>query len=123
MTVTMTGLFAFRLGLLGFRLFDLRMMLCLLRLFLPLLLCHRIANGIKMLLLRRVKLSITGADSFAEFPQFRLSGLDRFGHTLELYSSANSLASSKQRMVAIRAASLERKSNGWRISSNVIPTT
>jgi len=81
MTVAMTGFFVFRLGFLGFRLFGLHMLLRLLRLFLPLLLCHCIANSIQMLLLRGVKLGITGADSFAEFPQFRLSGLDGFGHT------------------------------------------
>lgn len=122
MTVTMTGLFAFRLGFLGFRLFGLQMMLRLLRLFLPLLLCHRIANSIEMLLLRRVKLGISGANSFAEFPQFRLCGLDRFGHTLEPYSSPNSLASRKQRLVAIRAAAAEGKSNTLAICANVNPT-
>lgn len=106
MRVTVTVLLLFRFCFRGFRGLFLQLLLPF-RLLLPLLLCHRIANSIKMLLLRRVKLGISGADSFAEFPQFRLSGLDRFGHTLEPYSSPNSLASRKQRLVAIRAAAAE----------------
>lgn len=121
MTVTMAGLLVFRLGFLGFRLFGLQMMLCLLRFPLLLLLGDRATNGIEVLLLRRVERGITGANSFAEFPQFRLSGLDRFGHTLEPYSSPNSLASRKQRLVAIPAAAAEGKSNACLISANVIP--
>ena len=89
MTVAMPVLLFFRFGFLRFTRLGLQMMVRLFRLLLVLLLRHRVTNGVQMLLLGRVKLGITGADSFAEFPQFRLSCLNGFGHTIELYLSLN----------------------------------
>lgn len=81
MRVAVTVLLLFRFSFLRFRGLFLRVMLPF-RFLLTLLFGDRVANGIEVFLFGRVKLGITGADSFTEFPQFRLSCLNRFGHTL-----------------------------------------